>query len=79
MLGADERVLSTARAVRAELHVEAGRKPPSGIFMTRASGSVVEARTAASLRLLRSNLAAHGLMIACDQPKFRETRFPDGS
>ena len=36
---------------------EAGRNPPSPIFMTRASGSVVDTRTVASLAPLRALVA----------------------
>src|SRR3954470_22468047 len=38
-----------ASVVVASWTLKAGRKPPSGIFMTRASGSVVDTRGVASL------------------------------
>ncbi len=55
----DDRPRATLRAASGrKLHVDAGLNPPSGIFITRASGSVVDARGLLSRRPLSSCLTA---------------------
>jgi len=57
LVAATPTMTRAASVVVANCRLYAGRNPPSAIFMTRASGSVVDTRTVASLVLRRALVA----------------------